>query len=630
MSDDVATSSGFFARARTWLVGVPAPDPVARRHAPSVLVLCALGAVALVVGELVRWYAGALRHDLAVASMRFTGAIVLAAAFFLVRGGRFKAGVALFVAGAVLLSAVGVALTGFAANARNLTELTMPLALAALLVGRRALWTSMAAYAAGFTVGGLRDAGHLGGHGPHAPPTLPFGAVGTAIIGFTVVAIVLDRVGLSLREGFDLALARQRELEKASAELAAANVALKAEMARRQAAEAQLIAAQKMEAVSRLSGGVAHDFNNLLTVILGCAQITQEMLPANHAAHESLDGIREAAERAADLTRQLLAFARRQLVEPRVLRLDERVRSTQKMLARLLRENIQLRTELSSANWSVLIDPGQLDQIIVNFAVNARDAMPHGGPLTLRTLEVSLAAGKSSALFSIPAGDYVVLEVIDEGTGMDVETRRRVFEPFFTTKGDTKGTGLGLATCYGIVLQACGAIFFDTEVGQGTTFQVYLPRSQQGVAAAAPALDTASTRTGRGELVLVVEDDASVRQVTIRVLTQAGYRVLEATNLVQAVKLTRSASGPIDLLLTDLVLPDGTGGDVAERVAELRPDIRVLYVSGYIDDPGVRRGISENEIEFLSKPFSPTRLVARVREVLERPIPVRPRSIRPN
>lgn len=562
--------------------------------------------------------------------MRLMGAVILAAAFFLVRGGRFKAGVALFVSGAVLLSAVGVALTGFAANARNLTELTMPLALAALLVGRRALWTSMAAYALGFSVGGLRDAGHLWGAGPHAPPTLPFGAVGTAIIGFTVVSIVLDRVGLSLREGFDLALARQRELERASEELAAANAALEAEMARRQAAEAQLIAAQKMEAVSRLSGGVAHDFNNLLTVILGCTQITQEMLPKGHDAQESLEGIREAAERAADLTRQLLAFARRQLVEPKVLGLDDRVRSTQKMLARLLRENIQLRTELMSPSWSVLIDPGQLDQVIVNLAVNARDAMPLGGPLTLRTSEVSLAAGKTSPLFSIPAGDYLLLEVSDQGTGMDAETRRRVFEPFFTTKGDTKGTGLGLATCYGIVLQAGGGIFFETEVGQGTTFQVYLPRSGHAPATSLPAQDTGSVRLGRGETVLVVEDDASVRQVTVRVLVQAGFRVLEATSLVQAVKLTRAHSGAIDLLLTDLMLPDGTGGDVAERIAELRPEIRVLYCSGYTDDPALRRGISEHEIEFLSKPFAPNRLITRVREVLERPVPRRVASLRPN
>jgi signal transduction histidine kinase len=594
------------------------------------LVLCALGSLALVAGELVRWQAGAFQHDLAVGCMRLMGAVILAAAFFLVRGGRFKAGVSLFVSGAVLLSAVGVALTGFAANARNLTELTMPLALAALLVGRRALWTAMAAYAVGFAVGGWRDAGHLWSTGPHAPPTLPFGAVGTAIIGFTVVSIVLDRVGLSLREGFDLALARQRELEKASEELAAANAALQAEMARRQAAEAQLIAAQKMEAVSRLSGGVAHDFNNLLTVILGCTQITQEMLPKGHDAQESLEGIREAAERAADLTRQLLAFARRQLVEPKVLRLDDRVRSTQKMLARLLRENIQLHTELASKSWSVLIDPGQLDQIIVNLAVNARDAMPLGGPLTLRTREVSLEVGKTSALFSIPVGDYVLLEVADRGTGMDVETQRRVFEPFFTTKGDIKGTGLGLATCYGIVLQAGGGIFFETEVGQGTTFQVYLPRSGRAAEPSLAAQDTGSVRVGRGETVLVVEDDASVRQVTVRVLVQAGFRVLEATSLVQAVKVTRANSGPIDLLLTDLLLPDGAGGDIAVRIAELRPEIRVLYVSGYTDDPALRRGISEHEIEFLSKPFSPTRLVTRVREVLERPVPRRAASLRPN
>jgi len=214
--------------------------------------------------------------------------------------------------------------------------------------------------------------------------------------------------------------------------------------------------------------------------------------------------------------------------------------------------------------------------------------------------------------------------------GIASDVLPHVFEPFFTTKAQGQGTGLGLATCYGIVLQAGGAIFFDTEVGQGTTFQVYLPRSGRAAEPSLGAQDTGSVRVGRGETVLVVEDDASVRQVVLRVLAQAGFRVLEATSLVQAVKVTRASSGPIDLLLTDLVLPDGTGGDVAERIAELRPEIRVLYVSGYTDDPSLRRGISEHEIEFLSKPFSPLRLITRVREVLERPVPRRAANLRPN
>lgn len=606
---------------------MPAPDPVAQRHAPSVLVLCALGATALLVGELLRWHAGAIRHDLAVFTMRLGGAVVLATAFVLVRNGRFRAGVWLFVLSAVLMSALGVALKGFAYNSRNLVELAMPLALAALLVGRRALWTSMAAYALGFAVGGLRDQGYLWGTGPAQPPTLPFGVVGTAIIGFTVMSIVLDRVGLSLREGFALALARQRELEQASTEIADANAALKAEMARRKDAEAQLIEAQKMEAVSRLSGGVAHDFNNLLTVILGCAQISKESVPRDHPAQESLDGIREAAERAAELTRQLLAFARRQLVEPKLLQLDDRVRSTQKLLARLLGENIRVETELTCSSWSVLIDPGQLDQVIVNLAVNARDAMPAGGQLSIRSREVSLASAKSSALFTLGAGDYVLLEVADEGTGMDAETRRRVFEPFFTTKGGTKGTGLGLATCYGIIVQAGGAIFLESELGRGTTFQVYLPRATLGGAGdlrlpgAAPVANV-----GRGETVLVVEDDASVRRLTTRILKQAGYEVLDAESLLQALAVTRARQGALDLLLTDLVLPDGSGSEVADRISQLRPDVRVLFVSGYTDDPSLRRGISEREIEFLCKPFSPSRLVSRVREVLDRPLVTRARA----
>ncbi|HVY30355.1 MAG TPA: ATP-binding protein [Polyangiaceae bacterium] len=623
-------ASGWTQRARAWLVGVPAPDPVAQRHAPSVLVLCALGTTALVAGEIARLLEGALIRDLAVSCMRLMGAAVLASAFVLVRRGLFKAGVSLFVGGAVLIIAGGVALTGFSANAMNLVEMTMPLAFAALLVGRRALWTSMAAYAAGFAVGGLRDAGYLWGSGPHAPPTQPFGAVGTAVIGFVVVSIVLDRVGLSLREGFELAVARQRELEKASAELATANASLKDEMERRQAAEARLIEAQKMEAISRLSGGMAHDFNNLLTVILGCTQIAQETLPVGHAARESLDGVREAAERAADLTRQLLAFARRQLVEPKVLQVDDRVRSTQKMLSRLLRENITVVTELASSSWSVRIDPGQLDQVIVNLAVNARDAMPLGGLLTIRTYEVTLAQGKASTQFEIPPGDYVVLEVADHGTGIDPETRRRIFEPFFTTKGETKGTGLGLATCYGIAMQAGGGIFFESEIGKGTTFQVYLPRTQVRRFSQPPAGERPAPPVAHGETVLLVEDESRVRAVTSRILEQAGYRVLEATGVAQAVKLTRSEQAPIELLLTDLVLPDGSGADVAERVVALRPNVRVLFVSGYTDDPALRRGISESALEFLSKPFTADRLLARIREVLDRPAADLASSIRPN
>jgi signal transduction histidine kinase/ActR/RegA family two-component response regulator len=426
-------------------------------------------------------------------------------------------------------------------------------------------------------------------------------------------------VGLTLREGFDLALSRQRELEQTSAELTAANRSLLAEASRRQAAEAQLIEAQKMEAISRLSGGVAHDFNNLLTVILGCTQMSQEMLDREHPAQERLEDIRQAAERAADLTRQLLAFARRQLVEPKVVSVDESLQITRKMLARLLPENIRLGVDTAASEWRVSIDPGQLDQLLVNFVVNARDAMPDGGPLEIRTRQTSLEETLSSALFSIPPGDYVVLEVSDRGTGMDPETERRVFEPFFTTKGETKGTGLGLATCYGIVAQAGGAIFVETALGRGTTFRVFLPRSE--LPASASAAQSAVTRdVARGETVLVVEDEVGVRQVTVRTLRAAGFEVIETSSLVEGVSAARAARGPLDLLLTDLVLPDGTGDEVARRVGERWPEIRVLYVSGHTDHPGLRRGISSSEVEFLPKPFSPPQLLKRVREVLDRPV----------
>jgi signal transduction histidine kinase/CheY-like chemotaxis protein len=617
-------SAGWIKRAYDrWLV-VPAPDPVASRHAPSILVLSALGAVALLTGEVVRWQANVKGDDLVISCLRLAGAVILAAAFVLIRRGRFDTGVSLFVGGAVSISAVGVAVTGFAANARSLTELTMPLALAALLVGRRALWTSMAAYAAGFTIGELRDRGHLWGMGPHPPAALPFGGVGTAIIGFAVVSIVLDRVGLSLREGFELALARQRELEQKSGDLAQANTALRAEMTKRQAAEAQLIEAQKMEAVSRLSGGIAHDFNNLLTVIIGATQIARDHSSHSPDVLEALDDVRQASERAAELTRQLLAFARRQPVEPKVLSVDERVRAAHKLLTRLLREDIQLDTALDANDWPVRIDPGQLDQVIMNFVVNARDAMPLGGQIAITTRQETLAHERTTASFGITKGDYVVLTVSDQGTGMNEETRARVFEPFYTTKGGTQGSGLGLATCYGIVHQAGGAIFFESELGKGTVFQVYLPRSAQR------ALDPERSSSGtlnepKGETILVVEDEVQVRKIEVLTLRRLGYTVLEAASLAQALDVVQTTRVHIDLLLTDLVLPDGHGGEVVEHVRRRYPAIRTLFVSGYTDNPEISRGISDGEFAFLAKPFQAHSLASRVRQVLDEPVAA-PRS----
>ncbi|HEY0714061.1 MAG TPA: ATP-binding protein, partial [Polyangia bacterium] len=526
--------------------------------------------------------------------LRLAGAATLAVAFHLVRKGRFRQGVILFLGGVVAICAIGVSTMGLEANRSNLHMFLAPLALAAMLVGRRALWASLVVFAAAFVVGGARDLGYFGSVGPPAPVEDPLGPVGSAIISFLVLTIMLDRVGLSLREGFLLAIGRQEELQRTTAELEDANHALRAEMARRQSAEAQLIEAQKMEAVTRLSGGVAHDFNNLLTVIMACTQLAKESLTAEENVRRALDDIEEAAGRAAELTRQLLAFARRQMVEPRVLQVEDRVLSTEKMLRRLLGEDIRLTTRLAEDNdWAVLIEPGQLDQVIVNFAVNARDAMPNGGPIEIRTRRQTLPEGKASAQFSLPPGDYVVLAVSDRGTGMDTETQRRVFEPFFTTKGGTRGTGLGLATCYGIVLQAGGGIFFETELGQGTTFEAYFPRATKGVPIATAGRSPAPPREGQGETVLLVDDEARVRQVTARILEHAGYTVLLAACVADAVAVIKATSSRIDLLITDVVLPDGSGRDVASQMLDLHPRLPVLYVSGYTGDSVLLRNISD-------------------------------------
>ena len=387
----------------------------------------------------------------------------------------FRAGLAFFIIGVVVISGAGVAFTGLAYSSGSLQNLAIPLALAALLVGRKALWTTTIFYAVALAVGAARDSGLLWGLGPRIATVSPSGIWAArsfrsaSSASFSIASVCRCATGSRWRS-------HARRSWSARRLIAEANAALKEEMARRQSAEAQLIEAQKMEAIARLSGGIAHDFNNLLTVILSCTDLSKESLHADHPVRPNLDDIGEAAERAAELTRQLLAFARRQMVEPRVLCVADRVRATEKMLARLLGEDVRLVTRFAAEAWLVQVDPGQLDQVILNFAVNARDAMPEGGKLLVATKNVTLQESKSSSLFSIPAGDYLMLEISDEGIGMDAETGSRLFEPFFTTKAHGKGTGLGLATCYGIMLQAGGAIFFQTEIGRGTTFHLYFPR----------------------------------------------------------------------------------------------------------------------------------------------------------
>ena len=388
----------------------------------------------------------------------------------------------------------------------------------------------------------------------------------------------------------------------------------RAEEALRQSEE-RLRQVQKMEAVGRLAGGVAHDFNNLLTVITSYSDLVLEDLAPDDPTRDDIAQIRKAAEGAAALTRQLLAFSRQQVLEPKVLDLKATVAGTEKLLQRLIGEDVQLATALAPDLGAVKADPIQLEQIIINLAVNARDAMPAGGRLTIEAANVEMDEVYVRSHAPAPPGRYVMLALSDTGIGMDEQTKARIFEPFFTTKESGKGTGLGLATVYGIVKQAGGFIWVYSEPGRGTSFKVYLPRVDE---AAEPTVARPATEPRRGaETVLVVEDAASVRMVTRQALERYSYTVLEAPNGETALRLAAKHHGPIQLLLTDVVMPGLSGRQLAEQLSRLRPEMKVLYVSGYADNAIVHHGILDSGVAYLQKPFAPESLARRVRDVLD-------------
>jgi len=388
----------------------------------------------------------------------------------------------------------------------------------------------------------------------------------------------------------------------------------RAEEALRQSEE-RLRQVQKMEAVGRLAGGVAHDFNNLLTVITSYSDLVLEDLAPDDPKRDDVAQIRKAAEGAAALTRQLLAFSRQQVLEPKVLDLKATVAGTEKLLQRLIGEDVQLATALAPDLGAVKADPVQLEQVIINLAVNARDAMPAGGRLTIEAANVEMDEVYVRSHAPARPGRYVMLVLSDTGIGMDEQTKARIFEPFFTTKESGKGTGLGLATVYGIVKQAGGFIWVYSEPGRGTSFKVYLPRVDE--AADPPVARPAMAEPRRGaETVLVVEDAAAVRMVTRQVLERYGYTVLEAPNGETALRLAAKHHGPIQLLLTDVVMPGLSGRQLAEQLSRLRPEMKVLYVSGYADNAIVHHGVLDSGVAYLQKPFTPESLARRVRDVL--------------
>ncbi|HEX4627818.1 MAG TPA: PAS domain S-box protein [Gemmatimonadales bacterium] len=380
--------------------------------------------------------------------------------------------------------------------------------------------------------------------------------------------------------------------------------------------EDQLRQSQKMEAVGQLAGGIAHDFNNLLTAILGSAHLLLHATPAEDPRHEDVVEIKNAGLRAAELTRQLLAFSRRQVLAPKVLELNAVVATMYRMLRRLLGEDIELATTLDPGAGAVNADPGQLEQVLLNLAVNARDAMPTGGRLTVETQHLTLTAEHVERRHRLPPGDYVCLAVTDTGAGMDEATQAHLFEPFFTTKEVGKGTGLGLATVYGIVKQSGGYVWVYSEVGHGTTVKVYLPRVE-GATETAPLVPAPQVVRGGTETVLLVEDAAPVRSLARKSLAARGYTVLDAADGPSALALATSHGGAIDLLVTDVVMPGMGGRELAERLAAVRPQMKVLYTSGYTDDAMVRQGVLTAGVAFLQKPFIPDTLARKVRDVLD-------------
>ncbi len=381
--------------------------------------------------------------------------------------------------------------------------------------------------------------------------------------------------------------------------------------------EAQLRHAQKMEAVGRLAGSVAHDFNNLLSVILSASSMLLEDLKPLDPLRVDIESIKKAGEKAGGLTRQLLAFSRQQVLAPRVVDLNDVVQESERMLRRLLGADIELVASYDKSLPLVCVDPGQVDQVVMNLAINARDAMPQGGKLSIETQSVTLDEAYATEHLGILPGPYALLAISDTGMGMDKETQARIFEPFFTTKDKGKGTGLGLSTVFGIVQQSGGAIWVYSELEGGTTFKVYLPTSDE---TEPELLAVADPITLHGvETILLAEDQEDVRQIAVQILRRYGYHVIEARNAGEALLSCERHPRTIHLLLTDIVMPQMSGRELAERLLQIRPEMRVLYMSGYTDNVVVNHGILDSGIAYLQKPIVPDALARRVREVLDSP-----------
>ena len=387
-----------------------------------------------------------------------------------------------------------------------------------------------------------------------------------------------------------------------------------------QQSEKQFRQSQKMEAVGRLAGGIAHDFNNLLTIIMGYSQVLLTELGPQHPLRGKIEETLKAGERAATLIRQLLTFSRKQSLDPKILSLNTAVTSLESLLRRLIGEDIQLVSKLDPTNGRLRADQAQLEQVLVNLIVNARDAMPKGGTLTIETAQVELTCSPVYHLTPLPPGPYVRLAVSDTGCGMDRMTQSHIFEPFFTTKGEGKGSGLGLSTVFGIVTQCGGAIDVTSRVGHGTRFDLYFPSVESDILTTAPTQPLGQPQRGT-ETILLVEDEPSVRTLVRDELRKLGYRVVEAKNGVEACLLATQQAASLQLLLTDVVMPGMGGRELAQHLTVIKPDLRTLFISGYMDDVGIMAGQEEGTSSFLQKPFTPEVLGRAVRNLLDASTP---------
>jgi two-component system, cell cycle sensor histidine kinase and response regulator CckA len=380
--------------------------------------------------------------------------------------------------------------------------------------------------------------------------------------------------------------------------------------------EERLRQAQKLEAIGQLAGGIAHDFNNLLMAILGYCQLSLRQLHESEPLHRNINEIKKAGERAASLTRQLLAFSRKQILQPKVFSLNSLVRDLGQMLRRLIPENIEFVTLLSPETGQVEADLSQIEQALMNLVVNACDAMPEGGKIIIETANADLGEELASQYDSVQSGPHVMLKISDTGCGIDAETQEHIFEPFFTTKEVGKGTGLGLSTAYGIVKQSGGSIWVESEVGRGATFRIYLPQHMTAGEAQAEILQPPATQQG-SETILLVEDETVIRNLVLTILQESGYKVLEASLASEALRICQEYRGPIHLMLTDVIMPQMSGKRLATALEELRPEIAVLYMSGYTDDALAHHGVLDPNTPLLQKPFTPEALSRKVRKILD-------------